>query len=70
MAFLASQKNRKGDTAPPLAMYGPGYSPALAKFIGTPHSALPDLGSEQKNHKLDTLLSEFAEKVARLIEDT
>jgi hypothetical protein len=31
---------------------------------------LPDLGSEQKNHKLDTLLSEFAEKVARLIEDT
>ena len=30
---------------------------------------LPDLGSEQKNHKLDTLLSEFAEKVARLIED-
>ena len=31
---------------------------------------LPDLGSEQKNHKLDSLLSEFAEKVARLIEDT
>jgi hypothetical protein len=31
---------------------------------------LPDLGSEQKNHKLDTLLSEFAEKVARLVEDT
>jgi hypothetical protein len=31
---------------------------------------LPDLGSEQKNRKLDTLLSEFAEKVARLIEDT
>mgnify|MGYP003693965407 CR=1 FL=1 len=31
---------------------------------------LPDLGSEQKNHKLDALLSEFAEKVARLIEDT
>src|ERR1700759_2274285 len=31
---------------------------------------LPDLGSEQKNHRLDTLLSEFAEKVARLIEDT
>jgi hypothetical protein len=30
---------------------------------------LPDLGSE-KNHKLDTLLSEFAEKVARLIEDS
>jgi hypothetical protein len=30
---------------------------------------LPDLGSEQKNHRLDTLLSEFAEKVARLIED-
>jgi len=30
---------------------------------------LPDLGSE-KNHKLDTLVSEFAEKVARLIEDT
>src|ERR1700746_371048 len=31
---------------------------------------LPDLGSEQKNHKLDTLLSEVAEKVARLIEDS
>jgi phosphohistidine swiveling domain-containing protein len=31
---------------------------------------LPDLGSEQKNRKLDALLSEFAEKVARLIEDT
>jgi hypothetical protein len=31
---------------------------------------LPDLGSEQKNHKLDALLSEFAEKVARLIEDS
>jgi hypothetical protein len=31
---------------------------------------LPDLGSGQKNHKLDSLLSEFAEKVARLIEDT
>jgi hypothetical protein len=31
---------------------------------------LPDLGSEQKNHKLDSLLSEFAEKVARLIEDS
>ena len=31
---------------------------------------LPDLGTEQKNHKLDTLLSEFAEKVARLIEDS
>src|ERR1700692_3271928 len=30
---------------------------------------LPDLGSEQKNHKLDSLLSEFAEKVARLIEE-
>jgi hypothetical protein len=31
---------------------------------------LPDLGSEQKNHRLDALLSEFAEKVARLIEDS
>jgi hypothetical protein len=31
---------------------------------------LPDLGSEKKNQKIDTLLSEFAEKVARLIEDT
>jgi hypothetical protein len=31
---------------------------------------LPDLGSEQKNHKLDILLGEFAEKIARLIEDT
>jgi hypothetical protein len=31
---------------------------------------LPDLGSEQKNHKLDVLLGEFAEKIARLIEDT
>jgi hypothetical protein len=31
---------------------------------------LPDFGSEQKNHKLDSLLSEFAEKVARLIEDS
>lgn len=31
---------------------------------------LPDLGGEQKNHKLDSLLSEFAEKVARLIEDS
>jgi hypothetical protein len=31
---------------------------------------LPDLGSEKKNQKLDALLSEFAEKVARLIEDT
>ena len=31
---------------------------------------LPDLGSEQKNHKLDSLLSEFAEKVARLIEES
>src|ERR1700759_4275872 len=31
---------------------------------------LPDLGSEQKNHKLDSLLSEFAEKVARLVEDS
>ena len=30
---------------------------------------LPDLGSE-KNHMLDSLLSEFAEKVARLIEDS
>jgi hypothetical protein len=30
---------------------------------------LPDLGIE-KNHRLDTLLSEFAEKVARLIEDS
>jgi hypothetical protein len=30
---------------------------------------LPDLGAE-KNHKLDSLLSEFSEKVARLIEDT
>ena len=31
---------------------------------------LPDLGSEQKNRKLDALLSEFAEKIARLIEDS
>jgi hypothetical protein len=31
---------------------------------------LPDLGGEQKNHRLDTLLSEFAERIARLIEDT
>jgi len=31
---------------------------------------LPDLGTEQKNHRLDALLSEFAEKVARLIEET
>jgi hypothetical protein len=31
---------------------------------------LPDLGAEQKNHKLDMLLSELAEKVARLIEDS
>ena len=31
---------------------------------------LPDLGSEQNNHKLDSLLSEFAEKVARLIEES
>src|SRR5260370_39392327 len=31
---------------------------------------LLELGTEQKNHKLDSLLSEFAEKVARLIEDT
>jgi hypothetical protein len=30
---------------------------------------LPDLGSEQRNHRLDAVLSEFAEKVARLIED-
>jgi hypothetical protein len=30
---------------------------------------LPDLG-EQKNRKLDALLSEFAEKVARVIEDS
>jgi hypothetical protein len=46
------------------------------RFLDAYHRAhprrllLPDLGSEQKNHKLDTLLSEFAEKVARLIEDT
>jgi hypothetical protein len=31
---------------------------------------LPDLGTEQKNHKLDALLSDFAEKVARMVEDT
>ena len=31
---------------------------------------LPDLVTEQKNHRLDALLSDFAEKVARLIEDT
>src|ERR1019366_611773 len=30
---------------------------------------LADLGTE-KNHRLDTLLSEFAEKVARLVEDS
>jgi hypothetical protein len=30
---------------------------------------LPDLGT-QKNHKFDALVSEFAERVARLIEDT
>jgi hypothetical protein len=31
---------------------------------------LPDLGSEQKNHRLDALLGEFAERIARLIEDS
>ena len=31
---------------------------------------LPDLGSEQKNRKLDSLLSEFTERIVRLIEDT
>jgi hypothetical protein len=31
---------------------------------------LPNLGSEKKNHKLDMLLSEFTEKLARLIEDS
>src|ERR1700745_3807316 len=31
---------------------------------------LPDLGSEQKNRKLDALFREIADKVARLIEDT
>ena len=28
---------------------------------------LPDLGDEQKNHKLDEMLTEFAEQIARLI---
>jgi len=31
---------------------------------------LPDLGSEHKNRRLDSLLSEFAEKVARLVEES
>jgi hypothetical protein len=31
---------------------------------------LPDLGTQEMNHRLDALLSDFAEKVARLIEDT
>jgi hypothetical protein len=31
---------------------------------------LPDLGDERRNNKLDMLVSEFAEKVARLIEDS
>lgn len=31
---------------------------------------LPDLGSDARNDRLDTLVSEFAEKIARLIEDT
>jgi len=31
---------------------------------------LPDLGSDQKNRKLDALVSELAEKIARLIEET
>lgn len=31
---------------------------------------LPDLGSNARNERLDTLVSEFAEKIARLIEDT
>jgi hypothetical protein len=30
---------------------------------------MPDLGNDQRNHKLDALVSEFAEKIARLIED-
>jgi hypothetical protein len=31
---------------------------------------LPDLGTEQKNQRLDSLLSDFAERIARLMEDT
>jgi len=34
------------------------------------HLTLPDLGSDKKNDKLDMLLSEVAEKIARLIEDS
>jgi hypothetical protein len=30
---------------------------------------LPDLGSDRKNRKLDALVSEFAEKIARLLEE-
>ena len=31
---------------------------------------LPDLGSEQKNRKLDGLVRQFAEQIARLVEDS
>ena len=31
---------------------------------------LPDLGSEPKNRRLDALVSDFADKVARLMEET
>lgn len=31
---------------------------------------LPDLGSEQKNRKLDSLVRQFAEQLARLMEDS
>jgi len=31
---------------------------------------LPDLGSEQKNRKLDSLVRQFAEQIARLMEDS
>ena len=48
----------------------PGHHALAASMLRRLTLMLPDLGSEQKNHKLDSLLSEFAEKVARLIEDT
>ena len=31
---------------------------------------LPDLGSEQKNRKVDGLVRQFAEQIARLVEDS
>lgn len=30
---------------------------------------LPDLGSDEKNHKLDVLVGELADRIARLVED-